>query len=65
MRMLAADAGAEWLQTEKLVSQAKKAAARGDMERASALLEIAQFQAETAIMQAQHEADAWAGRVVQ
>jgi len=65
MRMMAADAGAEWLQTEELIKQAKTEAARGDTERANSLLELAQFQAETAIKQAQHEADAWSGRVVQ
>jgi hypothetical protein len=65
MRMMAADAGAEWLQTEELIKQAKTEAARGDTERANSLLELAQFQAEMAIKQAQHEADAWSGRVVQ
>ena len=65
MRMMAADAGAEWLQTEKLIKQAKTEAARRDTERANSLLELAQFQAETAIKQAQHEADAWSSRVVQ
>lgn len=64
-RVMAADAGAEWLQTEELIKQAKTEAAGGDTERANALLELAQFQAETAIKQAQHEADAWSSRVVQ
>lgn len=65
MRVMAADAGAEWLRTEEFITQAKTEAARGDMERANSLLELAQFQAETAIKQAQHEAGAWSGRVVQ
>ncbi|MDH3275820.1 MAG: hypothetical protein OEM64_10340 [Gammaproteobacteria bacterium] len=65
MRVMAAEAGAEWLQTEELIKQAKTEATRGDMERSNSLLELAQFQAETAIKQAQHEADAWSGRVVQ
>jgi len=64
-RMMAADNGAEWIQTEGLIEQAKKEADRGNMERANSLLELAQFQAETAIKQAQHEADAWSSRVVQ
>jgi hypothetical protein len=65
MRVMAADVGAEWLQTEELIEQAKTEAAGGDTERANALLELAQFQAETAIKQAQHEAGAWSSRVVQ
>jgi hypothetical protein len=65
MRVMAADAGAEWLQTEELIQQAKTEAAGGDTERANSLLELAQFQAETAIKQAQHEAGAWSSRVVQ
>ena len=64
MRVMAADAGAEWLQTEELIKQAKTEAARGDMESANSLLEQAQFESETAIKQAQHEADAWSSRVV-
>jgi hypothetical protein len=65
MRVMAADAGAEWIQTEELIEQAKTESARGDTERANSLLELAQFQAETAIKQAQHEAGAWSSRVVQ
>ena len=63
-RVMAAEAGAEWLRTGELIKQAETEAARGDMERADSLLELAQFQAETAIKQAQHEAGAWSGRVV-
>ncbi|MDX2413487.1 MAG: hypothetical protein QNK16_13385 [Woeseiaceae bacterium] len=65
MRVMAEDVGAEWLQTGELIEQAKTEAAGGDTERANALLELAQFQAETAIKQAQHEAGAWLSRVVQ
>ena len=65
MRVMAADAGAEWIQTEELIEQAKTEAARGDTERANALLERAQFQAESAIKQAQHETGTWSSRVVQ
>ena len=64
MRVMAADAGAEWLRTKDLIEQAKTEAAGGDMERANSLLELAQFQAETAIKQARYEADAWSSRVV-
>lgn len=64
MRVMAAEAGAEWLRTEDLIKQAEKEAARGDMTRANSLLELAQFQAETAIKQGQQEAGVWSGRVV-
>ena len=64
LRVEAAEAGAEWLETGALLNQASEAADREDMDTAFLLLEQARFQAETAIEQAQHEAGAWAGRVV-
>ena len=60
----AAKAGTEWLETGKLLDEARKAAADGDMQAAMALVEQARFQAETAISQAEHEAEAWKSRVV-
>jgi len=60
----AAAAGAEWLETGKLMDQANKEAAGGNMDAAFSLLDKAQFQAETAIKQAEYEADAWVNRVV-
>lgn len=64
LRAEAAAAGAEWLETGKLLDQANEEAAGGNMDAAFLLLEKARFQAETAIKQAEHEAGAWAGRVV-
>ena len=60
----AAAAGSEWLETGPLLSRARDAADSDDMEAAFWLLEQARFKAEMAIRQAQHEADAWASRVV-
>ena len=64
LRVDAAALGAEWLQTEQLLADARKAAERSDTNLALALVEEARFQAEAAIRQAEHEADAWPGRVV-
>jgi len=61
----AAAAGAEWLETGKLMDLANKEAAEGNMDVAFSLLDKARFQAEAAIKQAEHEAGAWASRVVQ
>jgi len=60
----AAAAGAEWLETGKLLDQANKEADGGNMDAAFSLLDKARFQAEAAIKQAEHEADAWINRVV-
>jgi hypothetical protein len=64
LREKAAEAGAEWLETGKLLDAARKAAAESDMQTAMALVEQAHFQAETAISQAEHEAEAWKRRVI-
>jgi hypothetical protein len=64
LRAEAAAAGSEWLDTEELLSRAKDEAANENMEAACSLLELAVFQANTAIRQAEHEADAWHKRVV-
>ena len=63
-RALAAAAGYEWIETSKLLQQAETAADAGDMEVAFQLLEKAQFQAEAAIRQSEHEAGAWRDRVI-
>ena len=60
----AAEAGYEWLETANLIQQARDAAAKGNLDDATALIEKARFQAETAIKQAAHEAEAWRVRVV-
>ena len=63
-RTAAAEAGYEWIETGKLLEEAREQEARGNREAAFALLAKARFQAEAAIKQAEHEADAWRGRVV-
>lgn len=64
LRLQAAAAGAEWLQTEALLEQARNEAAAGDLDTASALVDEAQFQAEAALRQAEHESTAWQNRVI-
>lgn len=64
LRADAAALGWEWLDTGKLLDQAREAAANGDEETALALVEKARFQADAAIKQAEHEVEAWKGRVV-
>jgi hypothetical protein len=64
LRAEAAAAGSEWLDTEALLNRAKDEAANENMEAACSLLELAVFQANAAIRQAEHEADAWRKRVV-
>ena len=64
LRLEAAAAGAEWLQTESLLDQAREEAARGDTDAALALVDKARFQAEAALLQAEHESTAWQERVI-
>ena len=64
LRAEAAAAGAEWLQTEALLDQARDAAARGDTDAALALVDKARFQSEAALRQAEYEATAWQDRVI-
>lgn len=64
LRVEAAAAGAEWLQTEDLLKLARNEAVQQNMDAALVLVEQARFQAETAIRQAETEAEAWRGRVV-
>ena len=64
MRLDAAAAGTEWLQTEALLAAAREAAEQDDTSEALALVEEARFQAEAAMRQAEYESDAWRDRVV-
>ena len=64
-RQGAATAGYEWLETEGLLEQAREQEAHGNTEAALALLDKARFQAEMAVKQAEHEAEAWRSRVIQ
>jgi hypothetical protein len=64
LRIVAADAGAEWLQTESLLQQARQAKSDGDEESALEYIEKARFQAEAAIKQAERESEIWQHRVI-
>jgi hypothetical protein len=64
LRLEAAAAGAEWLQTESLLDQARDEAAQGDTDAALVLVDKARFQAEAALRQAEFEATAWQERVI-
>lgn len=64
LRIVAAEAGAEWLRTESLLQQARQAKSAGDEEAALEYIEKARFQAEAAIEQAQREAEIWQHRVI-
>jgi hypothetical protein len=64
LRQQAAQAGYEWLETAALLEQARTEMENGSLENALALIEKARFQAEAALLQASHEAEAWRSRVV-
>lgn len=65
LRLSAAAAGAEWLETEALLLGSRKLAANGNWSAAQQLVYKACFQAETALQQAAYEAEAWKGRVIE
>jgi hypothetical protein len=64
LRVAAASAGYEWIETETLLQEAQAAHAAGDVRLAFELVDKARFQAEAALGQAEYEAEAWRGRVV-
>lgn len=64
LRAEAAEAGAEWLRTGTLLDEARDAAAEGDYDTALELVEKARFEAETALQQAEREAETWQHRVL-
>ena len=64
LHIQAAEAGAEWLNTESLLQQARDAAADGDEALALTYIEKARFEAEAALRQADHEAETWQHRVI-
>ena len=64
LRQSAARTGAEWLETEDLLTGARKEAARGNWKPAARLIEEACNQAELALQQAEYESGAWKSRVV-
>jgi len=64
LRQTAAEAGAEWLETEKLLLRAQEEAASGNWNPAGRLTAKACKQAELALQQAEYESKAWKNRVV-
>ena len=64
LRLKAAELDYEWINTEDLLQQSKKAFADGDGDKAMQLVKEARQQAELAIQQAKTEATAWKARVV-
>ena len=64
LRQSAASAGAEWLKTESLLTQAQEEATSGNWNPALQLTAKACQQAELALQQAQYESEAWKARVI-
>jgi len=64
-RSRAAGLGAEWLETRKLITEARQLAENGDLQRAAERAEEARQQGELATAQAERESTAWRRRVVQ
>ena len=64
-RSRAAGLGAEWLETRKLITEARQLAENGDLQRAAERAEEARQQGELAAAQAERESKAWQRRVVQ
>ena len=64
LRLKAAEAGYEWLETGKLLELARNEADGGNPDEALALVAKARLQAEAAISQAESESEAWQSRVV-
>jgi hypothetical protein len=63
-RQRAAGAGTEWLQTESLILDARKALENGDWQDAIQLAKKAERQGLLAVQQAERESAAWRDRVV-
>ena len=61
----AAAVGAEWIQTDALIDQARQEAEQGNWDMAIELAIKAKQQGELAVIQAEREAIAWRNRVVQ
>jgi hypothetical protein len=64
LRARAAAAGFEWRKTAELLREARQRQQAGDSQQAWQLLDQARTQAELALRQAEHEAEAWRKRVV-
>ena len=64
LRLAAASAGAEWLETEGLLARARIEADSDSWDTALQLVQKACRQAELALQQAEYESKAWKNRVV-
>ena len=64
LRRRASEAGAEWLETEALLSAAREKATSGNWNPALQLVHKACRQSELALQQAEYESQAWKRRVV-
>jgi hypothetical protein len=64
-RQLAADAGAEWLETGALIEQARQEAEKENWPQAMVMANRARRQGELAVEQAERESAAWRERVIQ
>ena len=64
LRLEAAEARYEWLETAQLLEKARTDADAGNLDEAFALVDKARLQAEAAIMQAENEGEAWRSRVL-
>lgn len=64
LRRVAAAAGAEWRETEKLLIRSLEEAESGHWEVATQLVQKARFQAGKALQQAEQEERAWQHRVI-
>ena len=64
LRVEAASKGAEWIETGRILDEARMADAEGETARALALVDKARFQSEAALRQADHESKAWQNRVI-
>jgi hypothetical protein len=53
-----------WSVTEPLMEEARAALAAGEVDRAQEIAERALLTAEQAVLQAEHEAEAWRGRTL-
>jgi hypothetical protein len=65
LRQAAANAGAEWLETEGLLVRSRKEASGGNWSTALELVQKACRQAELALQQSKYESEAWKSRVIE
>ena len=64
-RKAASSVGAEWLNTEEIITLARQEADQNNWDEALTLANKAMFQAVSAVQQAKHESEAWKNRVLE